>query len=124
MHVKPNLPVLGQKFGNDMNAVRKALESANPSDILASLDKGEDCTISAEDKDFSIERNDILIEYESAEGFASARDGGLAVGLITELDESLIQEGIVRDVIRQVQIFTERQMVRSVLRLKHLKHIL
>jgi len=104
MHVKPNLPVLGQKFGNDMNAVRKALESANPSDILASLDKGEDCTISAEDKDFSIERNDILIEYESAEGFASARDGGLAVGLITELDESLIQEGIVRDVIRQVQI--------------------
>ena len=38
------------------------------------------------------------------EGFTSAIDEGLTVGLLTELNDELVQEGVIRDFIRQVQI--------------------
>ena len=52
----------------------------------------------------TLTKQDFLIEYLSTEGYSSTSDNGISVGLSTELDEQLIQEGAVRDVIRQVQI--------------------
>ena len=51
-----------------------------------------------------VTNQDFLIEYVPTEGYSSTSDNGISVGLSTELDEQLIQEGAVRDVIRQVQI--------------------
>jgi isoleucyl-tRNA synthetase len=48
-------------------------------------------------------RDDLLIDTESAEGFTSSGDDHVTVGLTIKLTEELVQEGIVRDVIRQVQ---------------------
>ena len=50
-------------------------------------------------------RDDFIIDSRSATGYSSSSDNGITVGLSTELDDKLLQEGIVRDVIRQIQIF-------------------
>jgi isoleucyl-tRNA synthetase len=49
-------------------------------------------------------KEDFVIEPVSNTGYSSSSDNGISVGITTELSESLIQEGIVRDIIRQVQI--------------------
>ncbi len=103
-NLKPNLPVLGQKFGKELNAVRKELESADPSEVLAAIENKNEYVVIVGGENVALKREDILTEFKSEEGYASASDGGITVGLTTELNESLIQEGIVRDVIRQVQI--------------------
>ena len=45
----------------------------------------------------------MFIDTIAAEGFTAASGDGLTVGLSLELNSELIQEGIVRDVVRQVQ---------------------
>ncbi|MCK4903418.1 MAG: hypothetical protein KAS35_01920 [Candidatus Marinimicrobia bacterium] len=45
-----------------------------------------------------------MIETSSAEGLITAQDEEFTVALSTVLNDALIQEGLVRDLIRQVQI--------------------
>ncbi len=45
----------------------------------------------------------LLVETESARGFACAEEGGYLVGLDTTLDEGLRREGLAREVVRAVQ---------------------
>jgi hypothetical protein len=52
---------------------------------------------------FTLIREDIIIETVAAEGFSAVSGGGITVGLTLELNDELIQEGIVRDLVRQVQ---------------------
>ena len=52
---------------------------------------------------YTLHREDIIIETLAAEGFSAVSGGGITVGLTLELDDELIQEGIVRDLVRQVQ---------------------
>ena len=48
-------------------------------------------------------KEDIIIDTIAAEGFSAVSGDGITVGLTLELNEDLIQEGIVRDLVRQVQ---------------------
>ena len=50
-----------------------------------------------------LEKEDIIIDTVAAEGFSAVSADGITVGLKLELNEELIQEGIVRDLVRQVQ---------------------
>ena len=53
--------------------------------------------------DIFIAREDLIIEGESVEGYHASGDDHVTVGLTTSLTDELVKEGIVRDVIRQVQ---------------------
>ena len=55
------------------------------------------------DNKIFILREDLLFEQESKEGWTCAGDDTIAVGLSTNLSDSLIKEGIIRDIIRHVQ---------------------
>ena len=53
---------------------------------------------------FTLAHEEFLIEYLPTQGYSSTSDNEISVGISTRLDEMLIQEGVVRDLIRQVQI--------------------
>ena len=55
-----------------------------------------------------LNREDLLIEPQSVQGYTSSADDGITVGINIELNEELIQEGIVRDLIRQVQMMRKK----------------
>ena len=55
------------------------------------------------DNEFNLIQEDIIIETLAAEGFSAVSGNGITVGLSLELNNDLIQEGIVRDLVRQVQ---------------------
>ena len=101
--VKPNLPLLGQKFGKELPAIRNHLNDADGAEVLAEIRSNKSYKMNLNGESISIGRDDLLIEAESAEGFTSSGDDNVTVGLTIKLTEELLQEGIVRDVIRQVQ---------------------
>lgn len=101
--VKPNLPLLGQKFGKELPAIRNHLNDADGAEVLAEIRSNKSYKMNLNGESISIGRDDLLIEAESAEGFTSSGDDNVTVGLTIKLTEELVQEGIVRDVIRQVQ---------------------
>ena len=102
-NVKPNLPLLGQKYGKKLPAIRNHLNEASGSKILAEIRSKKSYKIRLNGESISIGRDDLLIEAESAEGYTSSGDDSVTVGLITKLTDELVKEGIVRDVIRRVQ---------------------
>jgi isoleucyl-tRNA synthetase len=102
--VKPNLKIIGQKLGNRLPEIRKFIASKNPVHILNELKTKKELSINVNGEQITLTEEDFLIDSLSAEGYSSTSDSGISVGLSTKLDESLIQEGTVRDVIRQVQI--------------------
>ncbi len=102
--IKPNLPVLGPKFGKQLGVIQKSLAELPPDEIMARLEDRDQISLTISNSPIFLSSEDLLINRTSATGFTATADGGITVGLITELTEELIQEGIVRDVIRQVQI--------------------
>ena len=98
--VKPNLPVLGQKYGKDLKKINQRLNDTNDSIILKEIRKNKKFKI---DENIFIIREDLLIEQDSVEGWTCGGDDSVAVGLYKDLSDDLVKEGVVRDVIRQVQ---------------------
>ena len=96
--VKPNLPVLGQKYGKDLKKINEQLN-----DSLNILDEIRNNKKFKVDENIYIIREDLLIEQDSVEGWTCSSDDTVAVGLSLNLNDSLIREGIIRDVIRHVQ---------------------
>ncbi|HEY3378616.1 MAG TPA: isoleucine--tRNA ligase [Armatimonadota bacterium] len=103
---KPNLPVVGRKYGKLVPALRnvlQALESAQAQAIAEAAQAGQTFTLLVEGQTLELTGEEILIESSSPEGFAVAEDGGYVVALNTEITEELRREGLARDLVRNVQ---------------------
>jgi isoleucyl-tRNA synthetase len=101
--IKPNLPVIGKRYGKLIPKIRTYLANADGAAIAAAVARGENQTFVVDGESLSIEPNDLLVESSAAEGFACAEEGGFLVGLDTRLDEALRREGLARELVRAVQ---------------------
>ncbi|MDG2397932.1 MAG: class I tRNA ligase family protein, partial [Candidatus Marinimicrobia bacterium] len=101
--IKPNLPLLGKKFGKMLPQIRDYLNGADGDQILNDIRTQKNYTFDLNGESIILIRDDLLIDTESTDGFTSSGDDHVTVGLTIKLTEELVQEGIVRDVIRQVQ---------------------
>ncbi|MFB0516705.1 MAG: isoleucine--tRNA ligase [Candidatus Neomarinimicrobiota bacterium] len=101
--IQPNLPVLGPRFGKDLPKVRQALDALPTGEALARWQRREPLEIEIDGRTINLEPEDILVDEEGVSPYVVATSRDFAVGINTTLTEELIQEGIVRDLIRQVQ---------------------
>jgi len=104
--IRPNLPRLGRRYGRLVPAIRKSLEEASEESrraIARAVANGEGHRLAAGGETLELEAEDFLVESTSAEGYASAEDGGYLVGLDTRVDETLRREGLARELVRTVQ---------------------
>ena len=102
-NIKPNLPLLGQKYGSELQKIKENLNSLEENEILNQIRNKNKLKIKLKDEVIFLGRDDLILEQESTEGYTSSGDDSFTVGLTTELTKNLVEEGIVRDVIRQVQ---------------------
>ena len=86
-HVKPNLKILGQKYGENLQIIRKFINEKSSEDILNELENGGGLKVVSGSDSFILTRADLLIEPKPVEGFTSAIDEGLTVALLTELSD-------------------------------------
>jgi isoleucyl-tRNA synthetase len=101
--VKPNLPVVGRRYGKLIPAIRAALAQADGGAIATLVARGEVLELDVDGQVVQLEPGALLIETTSAEGFACAEDGGYLVGLDTRLTDELLREGLIREIVRTVQ---------------------
>jgi isoleucyl-tRNA synthetase len=100
--LKPNLSVVGPKYGKLVPNVRRALAEAPP-EVGVRAAAGEEIPVSVDEQEVVLGPEELLVEPKEREGYALVREGSLAVALSTELDEELINEGLVRELVHKVQ---------------------
>ncbi len=102
-NIKPNLSLLGPKYGKDMGSIRKLIGAADPQELLKQSKAGENIQLSDGTATFELLANELLITSIEPEGQAVVEEAGVVVAVDTELTEVLISEGMARDFIRNVQ---------------------
>ncbi|CAN5669346.1 isoleucine--tRNA ligase [soil metagenome] len=102
--IKPNLPVLGPKFGKRLGRIRQTLSALNADTVAEAVNSGQQIVLGANDgEEIVLQPDEVLVGLRKREGFAAAQGDGTTVALDTELTEELIQEGLARDFVRSVQ---------------------
>ncbi|HEX6709347.1 MAG TPA: isoleucine--tRNA ligase [Rubrobacter sp.] len=100
--LKPNLGVVGPKYGRLVPALRAALDEAAP-EVGARAAAGESVSVSVDGEEITLSPEELLVEPKERDGYALEREGGLSVALRTQLDAELVDEGLVRELVHRVQ---------------------
>jgi isoleucyl-tRNA synthetase len=106
---KPNFRTLGPRLGKGVQSVKRALEAADGSALFAELSQNDKISVSAEGQSVDLTREELEVVVEAAPGF-SAETGRVGVVVLhTTLTESLIDEGLLREIINRVQTTRKEQ---------------
>ncbi|CAN5452215.1 MAG: isoleucine--tRNA ligase [Rubrobacteraceae bacterium] len=100
--LKPNLAVVGPKYGKLAPGIRTALAEASP-ETGAKAAAGENIPVEVDGEEINLAPDELLVEPTERSGYALEREADLAVALATELGEELLDEGLVRELVHGVQ---------------------
>jgi isoleucyl-tRNA synthetase len=100
--IKPNFKALGPRFGKDMGLISKEIHSFTAEQINQ-LDRDGELAIVISGKPITLSLADVEISSQDIEGWLVAHADGLTVALDITLSETLIQEGIARELVNRIQ---------------------
>ena len=101
--IQPNFKKLGPKVGKLLPKLKEKLASVSGAELLSQLSASGSVLLNIEGTELTLGDEDIQVRLKANPGWAAAQGRGCVVVLSTELTEGLIEEGIVRDVVRAIQ---------------------
>ncbi|WP_040949536.1 isoleucine--tRNA ligase [Gorillibacterium massiliense] len=105
--LKLNLKLGGKKYGKLVGPIQSYLKGLTAAEAKKVVDGGF-AELNAEGEELRIPLEELLVEKQAKEGYASAFDSGVAVALNTAITPELEQEGLVREVIRAIQDYRKK----------------
>ncbi len=101
--IKANFRALGPRLGKNVQAVKQALEKGDGGELFASLAKEGSCEVLVNGEAVKLDRTEVEVVVEAQSGFA-AETGRVGVIVVhTTLTENLIDDGLLRRLIRRIQ---------------------
>ncbi|MDB2442875.1 isoleucine--tRNA ligase [Flavobacteriales bacterium] len=100
--IKANFKTLGPKHGKQMKAIAAAISTFEQQDIKKLEQKGS-YTITIDGKELGITTDDVIISSQDIPGLLVANNKGITVALDISMDETLIEEGIARELVNRIQ---------------------
>ena len=101
--LKPNFKVLGPVLGSKMKVFAAELAKLDANEVVPKLEAGEKVAIDLDGETFEFDKDQVLINILSKEGFDVAMANNIFVILDTNLTEDLVNEGYAREFISKVQ---------------------
>ncbi|MDW8404485.1 isoleucine--tRNA ligase [Chloroflexus sp.] len=104
--LKPNLRLVGKKFGKLVPALTAALRDLSGDAARAvaqAVEAGQPVRLLVDGQELELLAEEVLVESSAPEGYAVAEADGMLVALNTTVTEELRLEGAARDLVRYVQ---------------------
>ncbi len=102
--IKPNLKLLGPKYGQLVPKIKSALQAENPVKVASKARNNKSINLIVDEKQIKLEPGEILVETKSMEGYGVESDGEFTVGLPTAISQELLEEGFCRELVHHIQI--------------------
>ncbi len=99
---KANFRKLGKELGKDMREAAAQIESLSGREIQE-LIEGTTLHLEIAGRNLALTQDDVIIQRNEKENLKILNEGSLTVALDPEITEELREEGLVRDLIRQIQ---------------------
>jgi isoleucyl-tRNA synthetase len=99
---KANFRKLGKQLGKDMREAAQKIEELSGREIQG-LIEGTTLSMDVGGRTLDLTQDDVIIQRTERENLKVLNEGSLTVALDPEITEDLRQEGLVRDLIRQIQ---------------------
>ena len=100
--IMPDNRKLGPKFGADFPKLRTALNAQDPFAVAAAAKAGRGVELQVNGSTVTLAPEDLLVQAMPREGLVVAGQDGIVVALDTHLTDTLINEGLAREVVRHV----------------------
>ena len=100
---KPQLKLLGQKYGKKIGEIREKLAALDGTLAKRQLDETGSLPLTLSDGTISLTEEELLIATQPLEGYETQSDRGVTVTLDIRLNDALIEEGFVRELISKIQ---------------------
>ncbi|MBC7333741.1 MAG: isoleucine--tRNA ligase [Actinobacteria bacterium] len=101
--VKPNLKLLGPKYGSAVPKIREALLSENPAQLALKVGNNKNVDLFVDGKKLTLSPEEILVEVKQREDFGVESDGEFTVALPTSISGELLEEGFCRELVHKIQ---------------------
>ena len=101
--IKPNLPVLGKKYGKLIPIIRKEIAARNQMELAQTIQNGGVVVINIDGNEIELNKENLLVTMQGLEGYAFAGEGSIGVVLDTNITDELREEGHVREMISKIQ---------------------
>ena len=102
--LKPQLKILGPKYGKLIGAIREYLASCDANEVVDTVNAGGIYKAEIGGQQVEFAKDDLLISPKNKEGYACASDKGITVVLDTTLTQQLVDEGIARELVSKIQL--------------------
>ncbi|MDD5658428.1 MAG: class I tRNA ligase family protein, partial [Actinomycetota bacterium] len=102
-NIKPNLKLLGPKYGSLLPVIRDTLLNENPIQIALKVKNNKSICIICNENKIELLAEEVLVEAADRKGLSVESDGEITIGLDTEISEELINEGFCRELIHHIQ---------------------
>ena len=101
--LKPNFKVLGPKYGKGVQAIAKALASADAVALKAELEAAGSLQVEASGETYTLEPSEVDVQTQNREGFFVEVDANKFIALSTKLTHALTLEGLAREFVNKIQ---------------------
>lgn len=91
--ITPNSKVLGPKYGKDVQTIIRELKEGK-----FDIEEGR-----VKVGNFMLEKEEYELSYKGKEGHGVESEDGVVISIDTNLTEELIQEGLMREIVRNIQ---------------------
>ncbi len=102
LNVKPNYRILGKKVGNQMKAVQAAIENLTTTELNTLIQQQQLTLPITTEFSLLLTPEDIQIERKVHANMIAANEGKITVALETTLDDSLLEEGLMRELVNKI----------------------
>jgi len=100
---KPQLKMVGPKYGRQLNGIREKLASLDGNAAMEELNAAGKLAFEVDGVRIELAKEDLLIDMTQKPGYISQENNKMTVVLDTNLTEELIEEGFVLELISKIQ---------------------
>ena len=101
--IKPNLMLVGKKYGPMIPAIKTALSKVNQAQTALKVKNEKNIKLDIDGSTIELEPDEILIQIKNRDDMGVETDGEFTVGLTIKISEELLAEGFARELVHHIQ---------------------